>query len=167
MVRRILFLLLISGAITTNVLGQGDSLQKQINQQVWKPFIEAFNAFDTEKFMSVHSREMTRVIQDPKIIFGFEQYYQNVRADNERNKTENRKLTLELRFTQRIASEGRAFDVGYFKVTSQRPDGTTNSFYGKFHVLLRKENGIWKILMDADARDNSNEEVFQKAQGLD
>jgi hypothetical protein len=32
--------------------------------------------------------------------------------------------------------------------------------YGKFHVLPRKENGAWKILMDADDGENTNENIF-------
>ena len=39
----------------------------------------------------------------------------------------------------------------------------TRTGYGKFHVLLRKENGTWKILMDADA----NDAVFQNGKPME
>ena len=143
---------------------QGDDLQKQINEQVWKPFIKAYNELDTEKFMAVHSKEVTRVIQDGDMIYGYDIYYQNNKNNNERSKQSlqknNGKRVIELRFTQRIAGNDRAFEVGYYKVTTTTGNDSARNYYGKFHVLLRKENGIWKILMDADAHENTTEELF-------
>jgi len=34
-------------------------------------------------------------------------------------------------------------------------------------VLLRKENGTWKILMDADANEKTDETVFLSAQPME
>ncbi len=68
---------------------------------------------------------------------------------------------------QRIASNGRAFEVGYYKTSMENIRTKENHVgYGKFHVLLRKENGVWKILMDADAREKTNEEVFLTGQAI-
>ena len=47
---------------------QSDSLQKQINEQVWKPFISTFNSGDDEGFKAVHSKDVIRVSQDSKQI---------------------------------------------------------------------------------------------------
>lgn len=145
---------------------QTDSLQQQINQQVWKPFIQSFSNMDTKRFMDVHSVEMTRVIQDGNGIYGYEQYYRENELGNERTKQAKRKRTIELRFIQRIAANDKAFEVGYYKTTNIQPDGTSRSGYGKFHVLLRKENGTWKILMDADASEKTNEAIFLSAKPL-
>jgi ketosteroid isomerase-like protein len=146
---------------------QSDSLQKQINEQVWKPFIKSFTEMDTDGFMAVHSKNMSRVEQDGKRIYGFDKYYADSKTGNERSKTSGRKRNIELRFIQRIAASDRGFEVGYYKTTSINPDGTSRSFYGKFHVLLQKENGVWKIVMDADAHENTDEAVFQAAQPLE
>lgn len=55
----------------------------------------------------------------------------------------------------------KAFEVGYYKTSStDATTGETRSGYGKFHVLLRKENGTWKIIMDADANEKTNEALF-------
>ena len=165
MVRKISIYLLIVLFSKTS-LSQSDSLQQQITQQVWKPFIQSFSNMDTRAFMAVHSVDMTRVIQDGKTIYGYEQYYrENVQGD-ERSKKANRKRTIELRFAQRIAANGRAFEVGYYKTTSIQPDGVSRSSYGKFHVLLRKEKGVWKILMDADASEKTDEAVFLSAEPM-
>lgn len=145
---------------------QADSLQQQINQQVWKPFIQAFNNLDAKGFMAVHSKEMSRVIQDGNLIYGYDRYSKEMESVNESTKKANQKRTLELRFAQRIAANERAFEVGYYKFSSIQPDGASRNGYGKFHVLLRRENGIWKILMDADASEKTNEAIFLSAKPL-
>jgi hypothetical protein len=45
--------------------------------------------------------------------------------------------------------------------------GEKRTGYGKFHVLLRKENGTWKILMDADANEKTDEVVFMTGNPMD
>ena len=122
---------------------------------------------NTDEFMAVHSKEMSRVNQDGKKIYGYEKYYQENKNWNDRSKKEGRKHNIELRFTQRIAGNDRGFEVGYYKTTSIQPNGESRSFYGKFHVLLRKENGKWKILMDADANEKTNEAIFLTATPLE
>ena len=163
---RISFLFVTMACVHTYAFSQADSLQQQINQQVWKPFIQSFNDLDTKGFLAVHSKEMTRVIQDGNMIYGYDWYFKETERGNESTKQSNRKRTLELRFTQRIAANGRGFEVGYYKFTSIEPDGTKRNGYGKFHVLLRKEDGTWKILMDADASEKTNEAIFQSARPM-
>jgi ketosteroid isomerase-like protein len=146
---------------------QGDSLQKQINDQVWKPFIKSFNSGDEEGFKAIHSRDMIRVLQDNQQIFGYERYFQKT-PDSVRLKWGNWEKEIELRFLQRIAGNDKAFEVGFYKTRSFNPTtGESRTGYGKFHVLLRKEEGRWKILMDADANEGTNESVFEKARPMD
>lgn len=149
------FLLLSSACIC-----QADSLQQQINAQVWKPFILGFETGDDDGFSAVHSKEVIRVSQDDKHIFGYDEYFRKV-PDSEKSRRANWKRSIKLRFIQRIASNGKAFEVGYYKSSSTNATtGEKRTGYGKFHVLLRKEKGVWKILMDADANNKTNEEVF-------
>ena len=115
---RISILFIVLACVQTCLFAQADSLQKQINQQVWKPFIQSFNNLDTKGFMSVHSKEMTRVIQDGNAIYGYDRYYRETERGNESTKKSNRKRTIELRFIQRIAAHDKAFEVGYYKFTS-------------------------------------------------
>ena len=66
-----------------------------------------------------------------------------------------------MKFESSTNDKGKAFDVGYYKVTSANVSTNKKNFgYGKFHVLLRKENGVWKILMDADAGEKIDETIF-------
>jgi len=141
-------------------LAQADSLQREINEQVWKPFIKSFNERDNKAFRAVHSKDLIRVSQDPKHIYNLEEYL----PENQPARQSNAKRTIELRFIQRIAANGKGFEVGYYKTSSTNlSTGKTNISYGKFHVLLRKEANVWKILMDADAHEGTNEDIFMKA----
>jgi ketosteroid isomerase-like protein len=163
---RVFTLLLMLSILNISGYSQAESIQQQINQQVWKPFIQSFSNLDTKSFMAVHSTEMTRVLLDGNTIYGYDRYYKETDQGNESTKKSNRKRTLELRFIQRIAAGAEAFEVGYYKFTGMQPDGTTRHGYGKFHVLLRKENGTWKILMDADASEKTDEAIFFSAKPM-
>ena len=146
---------------------QGDSLQQQINKQVWKPFIESFNNDDNAGFRKVHSVDLIRVIQDDNQVLGYEEYLKPA-DDSVKARWGKWKHHIELRFIQRIASCGKAFDVGYYKTISANINtGETRVSFGKFHVLLRTENGIWKILMDQDAKEDADEEKFLKAKAME
>ena len=162
-----LAVLIISMLAFFNLSAQKDSLQKQINEQVWKPFISSFSSGDDETFKSVHSTDVTRVLQDNNQIQGYAEYFKKI-PDSIKAKWGNWKKSIELRFVQRIANNGKAFEVGYYKSTSTNTTtGESRTGYGKFHVLLRKENGRWKILMDADAHEKTDEKIFQTGKAME
>ena len=165
--KKILFSLFLGSCCFGVVSAQNDSLVKEINEQVWKPFIASFNSDNDEGFKAVHSRDVIRVLQDDKRIIGYDQYFHKV-PDSIKIKWGNWKKNIQLRFIQRIAGKDKAFEVGYYKTTSTNMQtGEIRNSVGKFHVLLRKENGVWKILMDADTSEGASEELFNKAIGLE
>jgi hypothetical protein len=128
--------------------------QKEINDQVWRPFIDSFNSFDTDKFMALHSQEVVRSPRDSKSVLNWEQYDKQQKQGDTRSQADQRKRSIELRFTERIANNEQAIDVGIYKTTNINSKGESRSFYGRFHVVLRKEKGIWKILVDTDSSEN-------------
>lgn len=130
--------------------------QQEINEQVWKPFIKAFNENDTKAFMAVHSKDVVRSPRDAKAVWNWDQYFEQQERGDKADKASNRKRSLELRFTERISSQDQAVQVGIYKTTYINPDGITRSFYGRFHVVLRKEDGTWKILVDTDSSENNS-----------
>lgn len=150
-----------------SAFSQTDSLQKQINEQVWKPFIKAINSGDNDALSVVHSKEVVRVMQDDGKIIGYSEYFRKI-PDSIKAKWSDWKSNIELRFVQRIASADKAFEVGYYKTASTNSKtGEKRTGYGKFHVLLRKESGTWKILMDADANEKTDEKIFVTAQPIE
>lgn len=145
------------------LFAQNNKNTQEINEQVWRPFIKAFANGDDELFKSVHSKEAIRVMQDDGAILEYEQYFKKI-PDSIKAKWSNWKKEIELRFIQRIASADKAFEVGFYKTTNTNSQtGETRKSFGRFHVLLRKEDGVWKILMDADTGEGASEENFNKA----
>jgi ketosteroid isomerase-like protein len=139
---------------------------KEIDQQVWLPFIKTFNSYDDDGFSAVHSKDVIRVSQDSKQIYGYDQYFPK-KTDAARARQNTWTRDIQLRFLQRIDGTDKAFEVGYYKTTSTNTaTGEKRTGYGKFHVLLRKENGVWKILMDADAHEKTDETVFLTAEPI-
>jgi ketosteroid isomerase-like protein len=137
-----------------NVFAQ--TAQQEINDQVWKPFIQSFNDNDTKGFMAVHSKEVVRSSRDGKSVLNWDEYYKQMERGDQRAKSSGAKRQLELRFTERISGKDQAVEVGVYKTTNINPDGIARSFYGRFHAVLRKENGVWKILVDTDSSEGGS-----------
>lgn len=158
----LLITLLLPLILLSSLVFSQTNIQKEINEQVWKPFISTFSNNDQKGFAAVHSKDIIRVLQDDGKIWGHTQYFP---ADKQDNGAQQRR-DIELRFIQRIAENEKAFEIGYYKTTMYAPDGSPRSFYGKFHVVLRKEAGIWKILVDADTSKDVKKEDFEKGKAL-
>ncbi len=163
---KIILLFIILGI---SVTGYSQNTQKQINNQVWKPFITSFNNYDTKGFMAVHSHDLVRAPRDSKTVLSFEQYKKQYEEGDKRSAQQKTKRIIELRFLERISNDSQAFEVGIYKTTVINAQGESRSFYGKFHVVLRKESGTWKILVDSDSSEGGTvgEKDFEAAQPLE
>ncbi|MBO6606194.1 hypothetical protein [Psychroserpens sp.] len=147
-------------------LAQEQSYQQEINTQVWTNFIKGFNERDNKLFSSVHSKDFIRVIRDNQAIFGYDKAFK-VPSQTDEAKRNKWKRHIELRFIESIASSEEAFQVGYYKTSVEHVETKERRVsFGKFHVLLRKENKQWKILMDADVQDGVDEALFQSAKPM-
>ena len=102
---------------------QTDSLTEQINEQVWKPFINTFNNMYTEGFMALHSKKLLRIPEDNNRIYNYDEYVQNIKTSNENGKKNKIRQSIELRFTNRFIQNEQAFETGYYKTTVVEPDG--------------------------------------------
>jgi ketosteroid isomerase-like protein len=131
------------------------SIQKEINEQVWKPFIASYNSLDTDGFMAVHSKDVIRAAREEGHVMSHEEYKKVMSSGNQYFKDNKSDRKLELRFIERWASTELAYEVGIYKATTSKPSGNNTISYGKFHVTLRKEAGVWKIVVDADSSEGA------------
>ncbi len=130
-------------------------VQNEIDKQVWKPFIEAYNRHRSEEFLALHSKDLIRSPRDAKQVLNWEQYLKETKASDKQDIEEKIKRVLELRFTERLDNSIQAIEVGVYKSTYQFANGTSQVFYGRFHVALKKEKGFWKIVVDTDSSENN------------
>jgi ketosteroid isomerase-like protein len=162
-----IFLLLIS------VVAIAQNAEKEINEQVWKPFTQAIMTQDMESFITLHSKDVMRVERDHKQVLNYDTYKSDLAkswpAWKQSIAVEKTKYTFELRFLERISKGDQAFEVGYFKNEMVNTKGEKHISYGQFHVALRKESSVWKILVDSDSKNNRSitEEMFQAAKPME
>ena len=115
----------------------------EINSQVWKPFIKSVNENNTSTFMALHSKDAVRSPRDAKTIWNWDQY--------NKEQAFKRKRTLGLHFTEHIVNGNLVFDGGVSRTTYLLANGKTKNYFGRFHVVMPKEKGVCKILVDTDS----------------
>jgi len=134
-------------------------IHKEINQEVWKPFCESYASLDVETYNNLHSDEVIRATPWG-IRVGDE--YKNHNAERFKiSKEKGTNRTIELWFEHRKSTPKVSYEVGYYKVTYKNNDSLKYS-YGRFHVVLKKENGVWKIIQDWDTDKINGVEVTEK-----
>ena len=132
------------------------------------PFSEAYANFDAEAFMELHTSDVVRVSRDGNKLYIGQEYRERMFSSFERTKNSGTSRSIEFRFLQRLVHESAAYEVGYYKIITERPGDQARTYYGKFHVTLRKEEGIWKIAVDSDTshQNSITEQDFQEASPL-
>ncbi|MEZ4899709.1 MAG: DUF4440 domain-containing protein [Saprospiraceae bacterium] len=140
-----------------------DLVTDTINRQVWIPFIRTYNDHDVDGFMALHHTDMMRVLQDQGDLLRYVEYRTSVANARERDASRQVTRQLDLHFTERTHRGNRAFEVGYYQVTITNRSGVSQEFYGLFHVVLVRENGTWRIWMDADTSVGADAEKFNNA----
>jgi hypothetical protein len=119
--------------------------------------------------MSLHSKDVVRSLRDAKQVLNWQQYRDQQKKGDDWSKQNGHRRVLELRFIERIASTTQAVETGIYKTTSINDRGESRSGYGKFMVVLRKEEGMWRILVDTDSSEGNSigEKQFLEAKPLE
>ena len=120
------------------------NVQKEIDQQVWIPFTQAWEANDGTAYNAVHTEDVWR-INPGRLLVGDEYKKRNA----ERMSGQPKESIIEFSFETRTSNGDNAYEVGYYRITAPR-DGGNQYYVGRFHVALKKVNGVWKITQDWD-----------------
>ncbi|GAA3625860.1 DUF4440 domain-containing protein [Flavivirga jejuensis] len=159
-----LFLLFINQAISQNY-----NDLKEINSQIWNKFSKSFETVDYQLFESLHSDDLIRVNGgDYKSIRNKEAYLEGYK-----NRWSNQALrqSISFRFLERVCKDGMASERGIYKFIINPGSENQKLYYGVFHVILRKEDNLWKILIDYDSSENESineiEILYKEAFALD
>jgi hypothetical protein len=161
----IITLLLTLGSITL----YGQSKLESINNEVWYPFYKAFETLDYQIMASVHSEELSRIPASRGHISTYQEYIEGTKRSFERKKQNGQTAHISLRFFERITSEKRASERGIYRTIHNKNKPDQHVSYGQFFVLLQKENGRWKIVLDYDSDENGTigEQQYNNAYAID
>ena len=133
-------------SITLSFSQNKQVIEKEVNQQIWKPFKKSFEARDWKVFNSLHTDDILRV-NKYGIRIGAE--YKNS-VETSYQKPTNKKRQIDFCFNQRTYKENIGYEVGYYRVIYTEKDKESRTVYGRFHVVLNKKNDIWLIAQDWD-----------------
>ena len=149
--------LLFSFLIFNPLYTQSDSiLQKEIDRQIWYPFIKAYNGWDAAAFNAIHDRDLLR--GSPWGLKTGEEYFKRNIERFEKSKSAGHERMISFTFEYRVINKEMAYEVGYYKLISKK-DGEENIYYGQFHVISKKINGQWKIVQDWDMDKLNGEKI--------
>lgn len=135
--------------ISITLLGQNNLELKKIDQQVWEHFISSYSSFDYQTLNSIHSDDLIRI--NSKEIRTAEKYKSQNTNWFKKAKKEGYQQSIKFNFEKRIITGNRAFETGYYEIKITKPDGKSSNYYARFHVMLIKESGTWKIIQDWDS----------------
>ena len=141
------------------------TVQDDINRDVWFPFMKAYEKLDAAHFMSLHSRDLMRVELDEHNARNYEEYALFYRNFFSRFRKSGEAIRIRFAFTHRIVEGNRALEKGFYEFTL-KSDKADLKTYGAFTVILRKEQGQWKILVDSDTNKEMSEALFQSGKLL-
>lgn len=123
------------------------TIQQEINQNLWKPFKAAFETLDGPALNTLYAKQVLRVTPN-----GIDTE-NNFREGNLKRFDENRKsqtsIQLDFWFDSRHTNSDTSYDVGFYRMQLTNTDGV-NTIYGQFHIVLKKEDDSWKITQDWD-----------------
>ena len=143
-----------------------DSTTRSIDATVWRPFVRAFNAQNADAYLTLHAMNVVRW----PLGWGAPQVGDSVRVQTRRQwsnpKHADEHRVMDLGFTHRSHTDSFAYDVGYYRVTVTDGDGTKKEHVGLFNVILGREDGRWKIFLDADNGEGVVPEDLKKGVAL-
>lgn len=120
------------------------SVQSEIDEQIWIPFTAAWESNDGDAYNAIHSDDVWRI--NPGRLLVGDEYKSNNRS---KMQGQEKNSIIEFTFETRTANGDNAYEVGYYRITSNQGN-EPRYFVGRFHVALKKINGRWKITQDWD-----------------
>lgn len=124
------------------------AMQRVIDQQVWKPFKQAFEGLDGEALNAIYAESVLRVTPEGLDTNGRFKQFNRSRFDA--NIAKGDRLVLDFWFDSRHTNSSTSYEVGFFRMAITSKAGETATYYGQFHIVLKKREGKWKIYQDWD-----------------
>ncbi|GJM31607.1 MAG: hypothetical protein DHS20C18_06080 [Saprospiraceae bacterium] len=150
------------------VSAEQTAIEQEVNQQLWKPFKVAWEARNWEAFNALHTDDVMRISKWSGIQLG-DEYKESIKASYQ--KKDDRKKTIDFWLEHRIYRENMGYEVGYYRISSEEPGKEIRNYYARFHIVLKKVNGQWKIAQDWDTNNINGvpvtEEDFAKGKVLE
>ena len=127
----------------------------RINEQVWLKYYRAFEQLDYNLLAEIHSSELTRIQAERKLILNYEDYISSFKTTFQQDKKDRTTRKMSLRFIERIVKNESASERGIYQLTVNSGKPEESVHYGKFHILHKKNGGVWKIVVGYDSTEKN------------
>ncbi|OJJ16862.1 hypothetical protein BKI52_32585 [marine bacterium AO1-C] len=132
-----MLLTICTSGYTQNTADEKAAILKQA-----RAFSKAFMAQDTDKIMDIYTKDASifpnrrKIVSDRKAIRKYWSF--NPKVKNLHHKLMPEKVEI---------VGNTAYDYGYYEGTNEY-NGKQNNFRGKYVVVWKKEDGVWKMYLD-------------------
>lgn len=141
-----------------------------IKNDVWIPYMEAFQNLDTDKFESIYTKDIIRVEMEKNSIKLGKTYFQDFGLFLKDTQKEGGgiRVVFVIISTAIAPNQKVAYQTGYYQFSLKKADEKDFNIggYGYFNVGLKKQKGKWKIFLDSDKEANISEQEFRQAGDL-
>lgn len=160
-----LLLLCLSFSFAQKKAEVSDEIVSAIKKDVWIPFMESYNELNSNKLMSIHSRDIVRVTIDDNQIKSGETYleYYGKFLNIVKDKGGKVAIAFAIASTAIDESEEIAYQTGYYRFSTLSKDGEEMVVrgYGYFNVGLKLEDdNVWRIWLDSDKKAEITDSEF-------
>ncbi len=144
-------------------------LLAELNRDIWHPFARTYAARDLAGFLAIYAADLIRAGGPGKSVHGYEEYRARMADWFTRLRDDGAQVSIEFRFTERLAAGGLASERGIFKIEARRPPAAQRVIFGRFHTFARKAGGRWRIVADYDSDESGSltRDLFQAAAHVD
>jgi len=165
---RKLTLLLTFFTLISSLAQDVETIQNEIDQNLWKPFKTAFQTVDGPALNSLYADKVLRVT--PNGIDTENKFKDSNLKRFEKNIETNTSVQLDFWFDSRHTNSTTSYEVGFYRMNLSNADGE-NIIYGQFHIVLEKIDGTWKITQDWDTTEINGTSIsavdFEKQKPLE
>jgi hypothetical protein len=143
-------------------------LLKDINRDVWLPFLEGVNTDKDELYIAVHANTFYWVKGGSQTrIMNFKEYEDDSRMVMGKRRKQGILTKIDVRFVERVINAEFAAETCVFKYTSEEKNKQPQIAYNMAKIFSHKENGVWKMVIQSVHNEAVTEETYQQADVLE
>lgn len=154
-------------SVTTYAQQKKDSLVKEVNEDVWVPFLKGINEDIDDLYINVHAIDFYWVAAgNTGRVMNFKEYELDSKMVMQRRRDQGIRSNVEVRFLERNIKADFATEKCIFKFTSKAKDKEPETSFGIAQIFSRKDNGRWKMYLQYVLTQKDLKETYELATPL-
>lgn len=166
-IRKIILCCIVCLPVTVCAQSRLDSLRKQIDQDIWLPFLQGINTNNADLYNSVHSKDFNWVAGGNKTrIMDLPAYIEDAAKVMTDRKNKGIQTIVDVAFLERNLNETFASEKCVTRYTAIEAGKEPLVMYGIAQVFSKKVDGVWKKFIQYVSTEKATKELFEQASPL-